>query len=467
MRSMVEAVLERILQHHGSLEDQPTHDLAGAEDVAQSLVEDLPTVDEPLEHLLDLLFHRAIPKSFNAAHPGYLAYIPGGGLFHAALADLLSDSVNRYVGIRAAAPALVQLEANVLRWFCTMVGYGPGSGGILTSGGSLANLTALIAARVHCLPEDFLKGTLYTSGQTHHSVAKAAALAGFPARNLRTLEVDHRQRLRLDRVREQVQRDREAGLQPFLLAVNAGTTNTGAVDDLADAADLAAEEGLWLHVDGAYGGFFMLTERGRRALQGLNRADSITLDPHKGLGLPYGTGCLLVKEQALLQRAHRTQAEYLPDTDGSRVDFSELSPELTRPFRGLRVWLPLKLHGVGAFQQHLDEKLDLTQVALEGLRTMPGVEITAEPQLSVLAFRLVKPGLDLEALNALNRTFLDRINADQHIYLSPTLLKGAFVLRIALLSFRTHRHHLEAGLEDIRRAAKALMDEAPQGHSGA
>jgi aromatic-L-amino-acid decarboxylase len=255
--------------------------------------------------------------------------------------------------------------------------------------------------------------------------------------------------------------DRAAGLVPFLLVVNAGTTNTGAVDDLDAAADLAAREGLWLHVDGAYGGFFVLTAEGRQAFRGIQRADSITLDPHKGLGLPYGTGSLLVRDPRKLRQANHASADYLQDMqeDEARIDFSELSPELTRPFRGLRIWLPLKLHGIEPFRAHLEEKLALARLALVGLREIPFLEIVAEPQLSILAFRLNQEGLEPAALDDLNRRFLDRINAMQRIYLSPTLLDGRYVLRIAVLSVRTHRDRILQGLEDIREAARTVLEE--------
>ncbi len=458
MRLLVDRAMARIVPHIATLPDQPAVDVVGADELAQSLVEPLPTSGTDLEALLTLLFDHAIPKSLNTASPGYLAYIPGGGLFHSAVADLISDAVNRYVGIWAAAPALVQIEANVLRWFCQMVGFPESAGGILTSGGSIANLTAVIAARADRLPEDFLKGTLYTSSQTHHSVEKAAALAGFPARNVRSIEVDGSQRIRMDLLARRIAEDRASGLSPFLLVVNAGTTNTGAVDDLDAAADLAAREGLWMHVDGAYGGFFVLTEQGRNVLHGIARADSITLDPHKGLGLPYGTGCLLARDPGKLRKANHASADYLQDmqVDEAKVDFSELSPELSRPFRGLRIWLPMKLHGMGPFEEHLQEKLDLARMALEELRRIPNLEIMAEPQLSILAFRLNPGALGLEDLNELNRRFLEAINAPGRIYLTPTFLDGAFVIRIALLSFRTHRDRLLMGLEDIRNAVMAL-----------
>jgi aromatic-L-amino-acid/L-tryptophan decarboxylase len=455
MRRLVEAALARIVDHIESLPRQPAADVEGAAELARSLVEPLPETGRPFADLLDLLFERAVPKTFNTAGPGYLAYIPGGGLFHTAVADLVGDAVNRYVGVWQAAPALAQLEANVVRWFCDLVSYPPSALGLLTSGGSLANFTALATARRERLPEDFLKGVLYASDQTHHSVEKAAMLAGFPPRNVREVRSDARFRLDLAALRAAIAADRAAGLTPFLVVGNAGTTNTGAVDDLRALADLAAAERLWLHVDAAYGGFFLLTARGRDAMRGIERADSVTLDPHKGLFLPYGTGALVVRDGETLRRAQGLHAEYLParPPDASFVDFSEISPELSRPFRGLRVWLPVALLGIAPFRRALDEKLDLAAWAAAELAKVEGVERVAEPQLSLLAFRLVRSGLEGPALDDLNRRFLDRINARRRVYLTGTMVHGRFVLRICVLSFRTHRDRMEAALEDIRAAA--------------
>ncbi|HVR37882.1 MAG TPA: aminotransferase class V-fold PLP-dependent enzyme, partial [Thermoanaerobaculia bacterium] len=340
---------------------------------------------------------------------------------------------------------------NVVRWFCEIVGYQRGAGGVLLPGGSLANLTALIAARKALLPDDFLRGTLYCSEQVHHSFQKAANAAGFPYANIRELPVDERFRIRTDALEERIARDRADGFTPFLVAGSAGTTGTGAVDDLETLARIAHANAMWFHVDGAYGALFMLTERGRDALRGIEQADSMILDPHKTLFLPFGTGAVLVRDARTLRRAHSLHADYLPDMQSEEelVDFCEISPELSRDFRGLRVWLPLKMFGIEPFREQLDEKLDLIAFATEELRKIEGIEIVAEPQLTITAFRLVRDGADC---NELNRRLLDRINAKKHVMLTPTIVDGKFVIRICIVSHRTHRDRVELALDDIRAA---------------
>jgi aromatic-L-amino-acid decarboxylase len=458
MYQLVTQALEHLVTHLKSLPQQPSANTDGGTELARSLVESLPERGQPASELLDSLFQDIIPKSFNTAGPGYLAYIPGGGIFHTAVADLITDAVNRYMGVWVAAPGLAQLEVNVIRWFCEIVGYPSTALGLLTTGGSLANFSALVTARRERLPENFLSGTLYASDQTHHSVQKAALLAGFPPHNVREIPSDPQFRVRVDVLERTIAADRKARFTPFMLVGNAGTTNTGAVDDLQALADVAQRARLWLHVDAAYGGFFMLTPQGQRLMQGIERADSVTLDPHKGLFLPYGTGSLLVRDGAALKRAHGVSAHYLPaaQEDPDFVDFSQMSPELSRGFRGLRVWLPLKMHGIAPFRHNLQEKLDLARWATEELRKIVGLEIVAEPQLSIVAFRLARPGLDTEALNRLNRELLERINARKRVYLSGTTLDGCFTLRICVLSFRTHLDRMQAGLEDIRTAVEEL-----------
>jgi len=323
----------------------------------------------------------------------------------------------------------------------------------------LANFTAIVTARRNRLEDDFLRGTLYCSDQVHHSITKAAMLAGFPVNNIREVPSDERQRIEVEALKAQIDSDRQVGMEPFLVVGSAGTVNTGAVDDFTALADVAQERGLWLHVDGAYGGFFALTERGQQIMGGLELADSITLDPHKGLFLPYGTGCLLVRDKETLRKAHHLEADYMPEMQQAPdlVDFCELSPELSRDFRGLRVWLPLKMHGFSVFREALDEKLDLASWANEELRSIEHMEIVAEPQLSILVFRLVPPDLDAAAIDELNRELLRRINDRQRVFLTATHLEGRFVIRICVLSFRTHLDRMRQALEDIRAAVDEVL----------
>lgn len=461
MRSIVAAALDRIVPYVKTLPEQPASGLDGGDELARALVETAPEEGAELEGLLDLLFDRAVPPSFNAASPGYLAYIPGGGLFVSAVADLIADSLNRYTGVYTAAPALVQLEANVLAWFAAMLGMPETTRGWLTSGGSLATWTALVTARRERLPEDFLRGVVYASDQAHYATAKAAVLAGFPEGNVRSIESDGERRLSPDRLAAALAADRAAGLTPFLVVANAGTTNTGAIDPLPALAELAAREGLWLHVDAAYGGFFALTARGREALAGIERADSVVLDPHKGLFLPYGTGALLVRDGQALRRAHELTGSYMPhfQDDPDRIDFCAYSPELSRPFRGLRVWLPAKLAGWGAFRTALDEKLDLAREAAAGLRALPEVEIVTEPHLSLFSFRLRPAGVEGEELDALNERFLEAINLRRRVFLTGTRLREGFVLRVCVLSFRTHRERIESLLADAAAARDEVLGE--------
>jgi aromatic-L-amino-acid decarboxylase len=461
MRRLVTQAMEHIVAHVESLPRQPAVSIEEGTEAARSFVEPLPEHGQSPAELLALLFERAIPQSFNTAGPGYLAYIPGGGLFHTAVADLITDAVNRYMGLWIAAPALAQIEATVIRWFCDLVGYPASARGILTTGGSLANFSAVVTARRERLPENFLPGTMYVSDQTHHSIQKAALLAGFPPANVRAIPVDAQFRIRVDVLEQRMAEDRKAGFTPFLVVGNAGTTNTGAVDDLLALAEITWHERVWFHVDAAYGGCFLFTTQGRTSLRGIEQADSVTLDPHKGLFLSYGTGSLLVKDGSALKRAHQVTAAYLPagDDDPEIVDFANMSPELSREFRGLRVWLPFKMHGVTPFRRNLEEKLELTRWATAELRKIPGIEIVAEPQLSIVAFRLTRPGWGTEALNRLNHELLQRINAYKRVYLSSTLLHGTFVLRICVLSFRTHLDRMQMCLEDIRAAARLLPND--------
>jgi aromatic-L-amino-acid/L-tryptophan decarboxylase len=391
---------------------------------------------------------RGAGRSFNTTGPGYMAFIPGGGLFTSALGDFVARVLNRFTNLYDPSPAFAEMEATVIRWMADQFGYPEGSKGLLTTGGSMANFSAIVTARKARLGEDFVSGSIYVSDQVHASIVKAALLAGFPERAIRTVSTNDRLQMDVDVLHSMVKIDRDDGFQPFCVVGSAGTTNTGAIDPLQAIGEVCYEEGLWFHTDAAYGGFFQLTERGRDRLSGIERADSITLDPHKGMFLPYGTGCLLVRNGAQLLAAHHVGAHYLQDlASGEEIaNFADLGPELSRDPRGLRLWLPIKLHGMRAFRDALDEKLDLAQLLYDGLQGTRGLEIPWEPELTVVAFRST-------AGEEASRELLKRINASQRIFLSSTVIDGRFTVRACILCHRTHRDRIEEAIEIIRGAA--------------
>jgi aromatic-L-amino-acid decarboxylase len=452
MLAMTEAVSEYLIGFIQGLDDAPADSTEGALELARELRATPPEEGGDFAPLFDDV-QRALGHAFETAGPGYLAYVPGGGMYTAALAGFITQGVNRFVGLWPPTPAAVQLEENVTRWLCDLFDYPADAQGLLLSGGSMANLSAMVTARHAKLGEDFTDGTYYVSEQAHASVTKAATIAGFAKRNLRIVPTDDRLRMDPAALRSAIRDDRAAGLRPFLVAPSAGTTNTGAIDPLEDVADIAQAEGLWVHVDAAYGGFFQLTERGKALFGGITRSDSVTLDPHKGLFLPYGTGALVVRDGEALRGAHHEGAAYLQDAapTGELPNYHEYSPELSRDFRGLRVWMPLKLHGVAAFREALDEKLDLAARLADALRDDPNVELCWEPQLTVVAFRLAGAD-DVE----IQKAFLAKINASKRVFLSSTMIHGRYVLRACILSHRTHQDRIDECIQIVRAAAAEL-----------
>jgi aromatic-L-amino-acid decarboxylase len=440
-RAWTAATTEFVEDFVAGLEDAPASDLDPT--VPKELLAPPPELPGDFGELLSR-FGDAASRAIETAGPRFFAYFPPGGLYSSVLAETLAATVNRYTGVAGPAPALVALEHSVVRWMCDLFQLPETAGGVLTSGASVATLAALHAAREDRLGGPDPRGTIYVTEHTHHCVAKAARVAGFTADQVRVVPG-----LRLDAnaAADAIARDRAAGLRPFFLVGTAGTTSTGTVDRLTDLAELTAREDLWFHVDGAYGGAFQLTERGRRLLRGAERADSITLDPHKSLFVPYGTGALLVRDQERLRAAHSASGDYLQDFDQDLgPDFADLGPELTRSFRGLRLWLPLHLHGVDAFRRELDEKLDLTEQVVRELEQDENLVVPMTPELTVVVCRSPR-GDDTTA------RILADINRTRRVYLSSTRLDGRYTIRMCVLSHRSHGKHVAEAVEIIRAAA--------------
>ena len=397
---------------------------------------------------------------FATASPRFMAYIPGGGLFHSALGDFLAAVSNNYSGFASASPGAVRLENATTAWLADVIGFPLEAAGTLTSGGSMANLTAVLAAREARDPDG--GGAIYTSPFAHYCVEKALRIAGRARAPHRRIATDQRHRMSVDALRAALESDRAARIRPWLVVASAGTVDTGAVDPLDAIADLCAEFGAWFHVDGAYGGLFALCDEGRAKLRGIERADSVALDPHKTLFLPYGTGAVLVRDGQLLLDAFSASADYIRPLGESEVGPSpaDLSPELTRHFRALRLWLPLQIAGIDAFRAAQAEKLLLARYFYERLVELDRFDPGPEPELSVVAFRYLPAAGDADAVN---ERLLAELQRQGRVMLSGTRIDGRFTLRCAILSFRTHLEHVDEALSAIVDTAAELEKHIAHG----
>lgn len=410
-----------------------------------------------IDQAIALLREHVDRPGLNPASGGHLGYIPGGGIYYSALGDYIADVFNHYAGVFFAGPGAVRMENMLIEWMAGLVGYPSLAVGNLTSGGSLANLIAIVTARdaKKITARQIERSVIYLSEQAHHSVNKAIRIAGLGECVIRHLPLDEKYRIVTTALAQQIKEDQSAGLNPFLVVASAGTTDVGAIDPLTEIGEIATANGLWYHIDAAYGGFFVLTGEGKEKLRGIELSDSVVIDPHKGLFLPYGLGVVLVKDAAALGAAHHYQANYMQDAVSSDEEPSpaDLSPELTKHFRGLRLWLPLKLHGVGPFRACLEEKLLLAKYFYDEIRKL-GFECDLEPELSVVVYRFVPTSGDADEFN---KRLLDAVVADGRVFISSTILNGKFTLRFACLSFRTHLKTVDTLLDVLNKAVRSFV----------
>ncbi|MEO7674444.1 MAG: pyridoxal-dependent decarboxylase, partial [Pyrinomonadaceae bacterium] len=326
----------------------------------------------------------------------------------------------------------------------------------LTTSGSLANMIAIVTARDgrNIRSADVPRSVIYLSKQAHHSIDKAINVAGLAECIVRHVPLDEKYRMISSELAAQVEADKAAGLNPFLVVASAGTTDVGAIDPLVEIGTIAKQHGLWYHIDAAYGGFFILTDEGKEKLRGLELSDSVIIDPHKGLFLPYGLGVVLIKNADYLRYSNRFDAPYMQDAFRGTDELSpaELSPELTKHFRGLRLWLPLKLHGVPPFRACLEEKLLLAKYFYEAVQRL-GFESKIEPELSVVTYRWLPKSGDA---NIFNKQLLDAVVADGRVFISSTMLNGEFTLRFACLAFRTHLEIVDTLLSVLKEKVEIL-----------
>ena len=451
-KSLGEQALDHALAYWDQV-DTASSNRPWSEVFAQRLDPEFPEDGRVPASVLDYVRECVDAPGFATTSPRFMAYIPGGAVPYSAFGDLLAATSNKYSGFASASPGAVRIENACVAWLAQVIGYPSESAGTLTSGGSVANLAAVVAAREARDPEG--GGAVYMSGTAHYCVDKALHIAGRGRSPRRLVAVDNHWRILPSALEDAIQRDLADGVRPWLVVASAGTIDTGSIDPLDEIAEICARHRIWLHVDGAYGGLFALCEEGRGKLKGIDRADSLALDPHKTLFLPYGTGAVLVRDGKQLVNAFSATAAYIAPLGESEVGPSpaDLSPELTRHFRALRLWLPLQMAGIGAFRAAQAEKLALARYFHARLSEMDGWDAGPPPDLSVVAFRYLTKNGDVDAFN---ERLMQHIQQEGRVMMSGTRIDGSYRLRCAILSFRTHIEHVDDAIDAVTRGVEAL-----------
>ncbi len=454
MRAMGHDLVDRLVDRLAGVGEGPAWRGATREAMRQRLRGSDPERPMPFDALLDQLFEDVLPYGLSTDHPRFFAFIPSCPTWPGMLGELLAAGSGLYPGTWMGSAGYASLELEVLSWFKDWIDYPHAAAGLLLSGGSMANLSALVVAREARLGEKWAAGVVYASAEAHASVTKAARILGFPPGRVRILATDPEFRLSPATLEEMIAEDRAAGLRPFFVAANAGSTSTGAIDPLDDLADLCSREELWLHVDGAYGGFAALTTRGRRLLRGIERADSVTLDPHKWLFQPFEAGCLLVRRGWELVDAFRSEASYLQDTrvaagrapDDGEVNFGERGPQLSRSARALKIWLSVRYFGLERFRQAIERGMTLAERAEEWIRSSGSFELVSPASLGIVCFR-ARGG------EAENEARLRRLRESGLGLISSTRVRGEYALRLCIMNHRTSWEDVEAVLDQLSRPA--------------
>ncbi|MEO5590559.1 MAG: aminotransferase class V-fold PLP-dependent enzyme [Gemmatimonadaceae bacterium] len=463
MQQLGRAVTDLVAEHLSGIRDEPVIATQPRSVLNLALLAPPPAGPTDFDDIISTLRDHVFPYHAREPHPGFLAYVPSCPTFPAVLGDWIATGYNFFAGVWPVASGPNQIEIVVLEWIREWMSMPAGTSGLLTSGGSAANLTAVVAAR-HAAVErgaDISRLSVYTSAQAHSSVVRAAWIAGLKRDNVRVVEMDARYRMIPARLEACIRDDRNAGLQPFLVVASAGTTNTGSVDPLNEIADICTAASLWLHVDAAYAGFAALTTEGKALLDGINRADSLTLDPHKWLFVPFECGCLLVREPARLTDAFAIWPEYLRDVQPGEeeVNFSDRGVQLTRYSRAMKIWMSVKYFGIDAITVAIQDGMERARLLESLVNESAHFEVLCPAQFGILCFRARPSEFSETNLDVLNERINARVVGEASYLISSTRLRGAFSLRMCTLGFRTTDDDICGLFNSLERALNRELQE--------
>lgn len=457
-------VTDLIAEHLANIRDEPVIASMPRAGLNEALMAAPPSKPMEFESIIDTLRTHVFPYHAREPHPGFLAYVPSCPTFPALLGDWIATGYNFFAGVWPVAAGPNEIEMVVLEWIRVWMGLPEGSSGLLTSGGSGANLTAVVAARHAAMEKgaDLSRLTVYTSAQAHSSVVRAAWIAGVRRDNVRVVDMDALFRMNPSDLEGAIDADREAGLSPFLVVASAGTTNTGSVDPLDEIADICSRKSVWLHVDAAYAGFAALTGEGKAKLRGIEKAHSLTLDPHKWLFVPFECGCLMVRDPSVLGDAFRILPDYLRDVEPGEeeVNFADRGEQLTRYSRALKIWMSVKYFGTDAIAEAIQAGMERARMLESFVRASSDFEELCPAQFGIYCFRARPATLPEKDLDALNERINTRVVSEGRYLISSTRLRGRFSLRMCTLGFRTTPDDIRGLFDSIQRALAVELKHA-------
>jgi aromatic-L-amino-acid/L-tryptophan decarboxylase len=464
IREMGRAALDLVAEYYDTLAARPVVRPTTSADLRRRLDGPAPLAGVPFTDLLVTVRDVVEEFSRHNGHPRFFGYVSSPGLPVAAMGSMIAAALNINVTCWRSGPAAAEMELLCIRWLKEMLGYPADGAGLLVSGGSMANFAGIAAARSAKAPGNVVRDgiggarmRLYASEEAHFSIRKAAAMLGIGAANLCSVRTGPDLRMDVADLDRLIRQDRDAGYLPFCVVAGAGTAGTGAMDPIGAIADVARTHNLWLHVDGAYGGFSALAPSARAFFDRIGEADSVALDPHKWLYLPVGCGCVLYRDAAAARAAFSENAEYTRVVgleDDEAFAFWDYGPELSRPFRALDLWLLLKSVGTRAISEAIEENITCAKYFAHLVSASGDFEMLAPVDLSIFCFRYHPQGFDGD-LDALNERVMLALQRGGSSYLSNARIRGAFALRGCVLNYRTTRRDMEILLEDVRRAARS------------
>lgn len=456
MQRLGHQVADIVAEHLATIRDEPVIDAIPRGELNRSLMTPPPSEPKDFDSIVGTLREHVFPYHAREPHPGFLAYVSSCPTFPAIMGDWLAAGYNFFAGVWPVAAGPNEIEMVVLEWIRSWAGLPEGSSGLLTTGGSAANMTAVVAARHRAVESgaDISKLTVYTTAQAHSSVVRAAWIAGIRRENVRTVEMDSLFRMRTDALVASIEADRKAGVTPFLVVASAGTTNTGSVDPIEEISRVCRDQSLWLHIDAAYAGFAVLTEEGRRMLGRLDLADSITLDPHKWLFVPFECGCLMLRDPSYLSDAFRIMPEYLKDVEPgeAEVNFADRGVQLTRYSRALKIWISINYFGTTAIAVEIQKAMERARLLERLVARSDDFEPLCPAQFGIFCFRACPASMSAADLDDLNERINARVVAGGRFLISSTRLDGKFSLRMCTLGFRTTNEDMRALFDTIVEA---------------